>query len=102
MERMFTPLLVGLMHWPAPMKKKGGADKEWDWRDTWKSMENLFKAHPDKLKAIGVSNFSVEFLEELFKISTVVPAANQVELHPYVMLAICIVVVTELICLRGR
>lgn len=49
-------------------------------------MEALYKAHPDKLKAIGVSNFSVEFLERLLAIAEVVPAVNQVEMHPCVCL----------------
>lgn len=30
-----------------------GPDLEHDWLDTWKSMEKLYEAHPDKLKAIG-------------------------------------------------
>ncbi|KAJ7741446.1 Aldo keto reductase [Mycena maculata] len=73
-----------LMHWPAPMTKGEPplADKTHDWLDTWKEMEKLFQAHPDKLKAIGVSNFSVEFLERLLAVATVVPAVNQIELHP--------------------
>jgi len=73
-----------LMHWPAPMTKgePAFADKTHDWLDTWKSMEALYKAHPDKLKAIGVSNFSVEFLERLLAVAEVVPAVNQIEMHP--------------------
>ncbi|KAJ6612644.1 Aldo keto reductase [Mycena sp. CBHHK59/15] len=71
-----------LMHWPAPMTKEMKADKTHDWLDTWKSMEKLYKAHPDKLKAIGVSNFSEEFLERLLAVAEVVPAVNQIELHP--------------------
>jgi len=34
-------------------------------------------------KSIGVSNYGVHHLEELFKHSPVKPAVNQVELHPY-------------------
>jgi len=73
-----------LMHWPAPMTEdsNGKADKSLDWLDTWKTMEQLYLAHPDKLKAIGVSNFSVEFTERLLKEAKVTPAVNQVELHP--------------------
>jgi glycerol 2-dehydrogenase (NADP+) len=44
------------MHWPAPMTSDGDdgmADRTIDWLDTWKTMETLYKAHPDKLKAIG-------------------------------------------------
>ena len=93
------------MHWPAPMTKSSeGPDRSLDWIDTWKSMEKLYKENPNKLKAIGiinlatlrwgehlilstgVSNFSVEFLERLLKVATVVPAVNQIELHPLVIL----------------
>ncbi|KAF5379086.1 hypothetical protein D9615_005917 [Tricholomella constricta] len=72
-----------LMHWPAPMTPGSkGPVQGIDWLNTWKSMEKLYKAHPEKLKAIGVSNFSVEFLERLLANSEIVPAVNQVELHP--------------------
>ena len=83
LKALDTPYLdLWLMHWPCPMTKEGGPDKDRDWRDTWKDMEKVFKAHPDKLKAIGVSNFSVTYLRELLKIATVVPAVNQIESHP--------------------
>lgn len=36
-----------------------------------------------KVKAIGVSNWSIPYLEKLEKTWKVVPAVNQVELHPY-------------------
>lgn len=35
-----------------------------------------------KVKAIGVSNYSVQYLEELLPQATVIPAANQIENHP--------------------
>lgn len=82
LAQLDTPYLdLWLMHWPAPMKD-GGADKDHDWRDTWRAMEKVFKEHPEKVKAIGVSNFSVQYLAELFKFATVVPAVNQIESHP--------------------
>ncbi|PPR03655.1 hypothetical protein CVT24_007769 [Panaeolus cyanescens] len=72
-----------LMHWPAPMTQAlDGPLRETDWLDTWKAMEKVYKAHPDKVKAIGVSNFSIKFLTRLLENSEVVPAANQIELHP--------------------
>ncbi|KAG6856583.1 hypothetical protein H0H87_002789 [Tephrocybe sp. NHM501043] len=73
-----------LMHWPAPMTA-GSVDpvKTIDWLDTWKSMTKLYKEHPEKLRAIGVSNFSVKFLERLLaEPGVLVPAVNQIELHP--------------------
>ncbi|KAJ8515028.1 hypothetical protein ONZ45_g7494 [Pleurotus djamor] len=81
-----TPYLdLWLMHWPAPMKRVDGKelpDKTLDWLDAWKEMERLFLAYPEKVKAIGVSNFSIEFLERLLAVAKVVPAVNQIELHP--------------------
>ncbi|PPJ53622.1 hypothetical protein CBER1_00860 [Cercospora berteroae] len=83
-----------LVHWPVPMNANGNhplfpkledgsrdLDREWSHVSTWKSMEKLLKT--GKVKAIGVSNYSVPFLEELLKEAEVVPAANQIENHPY-------------------
>jgi diketogulonate reductase-like aldo/keto reductase len=36
-----------------------------------------------KVRAIGVSNFMVDHLTSLLENSTVVPAVNQIEVHPY-------------------
>ena len=36
-----------------------------------------------KVRAIGVSNFMVEHLTRLLDVATVVPAVNQIEVHPY-------------------
>ena len=44
------------MHWPAPMTKDWKADKTHDWLTTWKDMEAVYEKHPDKVKAIGMSN----------------------------------------------
>ncbi|EMD35639.1 hypothetical protein CERSUDRAFT_157524 [Gelatoporia subvermispora B] len=83
LKALDTPYLdLWLMHWPAPMTTDGKADKGHNWLDTWKSMEKLYQAHPDKLRAIGVSNVSKKFLDELLAIAEVVPAVNQIELHP--------------------
>lgn len=72
-----------LMHWPAPMVQDlSGPDRSIEWLDTWKTMEKIYKAHPEKVKAIGVSNFCVDWLKHLLANSEVVPAANQIELHP--------------------
>ena len=62
-----------LIHWPV-------ADKI---QETWKVLEELYKS--GKVKAIGVSNFKEHHLETLKEISTVTPAVNQVELHPYLI-----------------
>lgn len=49
--------------------------------DAYKSMEKLLPA--GKVKAIGVANFSVPFLQKLLAETSIVPAANQIENHPY-------------------
>ncbi len=49
--------------------------------DTYLEMEKLLKT--GKVKAIGVANYCVEYLKELLARVNVVPAVNQVELHPH-------------------
>ncbi len=61
-----------LIHWPGP-----NADT---FKDTWRALEKLYK--DGKVRAIGVSNFYIQHLEELLKDAEVVPAVNQVEFHP--------------------
>jgi diketogulonate reductase-like aldo/keto reductase len=48
--------------------------------ETWKAFEFLLKE--GKVKAIGVSNYTITHLTSLLKTCTVVPAVNQVEFHP--------------------
>ncbi|WP_374947943.1 aldo/keto reductase [Agreia sp.] len=49
--------------------------------EAYKALETLFAE--GKVRAIGVSNFMPEHLEKLLAETTVVPAVNQIELHPY-------------------
>ncbi|TKA71727.1 hypothetical protein B0A49_05733 [Cryomyces minteri] len=80
-----------LMHWPSPFARgdssfpKGDDGKikvgDTDYVDTYKAMEKCYKS--GKTKAIGVSNFSKAELERLLKETSIVPAAHQVELHPW-------------------
>ena len=82
LAQLDTPYLdLWLMHWPCPTKD-GKADKPRNWLDTWKDMEAIYKAQPEKVEAIGVSNVSVKYLRKLLEIATVVPAVNQIESHP--------------------
>ena len=61
-----------LVHWPAP-----GLGT---YREAWADLEQGFR---DGLaRAIGVSNFLPHHLRDLLQGSTVVPAVNQIELHP--------------------
>ncbi|UYZ14597.1 MULTISPECIES: aldo/keto reductase [Brevibacillus] len=59
-----------LVHWPVKEK----------YLETWKALEKLYRE--GYVRAIGVSNFQVHHLEELRKVSEIVPAVNQVECHP--------------------
>ncbi|TFK71570.1 Aldo/keto reductase [Pluteus cervinus] len=51
--------------------------------DSWAEVEKLLET--GKVKAVGVSNFSIKTLEQLFKTTKIVRAVNQVELHPYLV-----------------
>ncbi|EEU39691.1 uncharacterized protein NECHADRAFT_43087 [Fusarium vanettenii 77-13-4] len=83
-----------LIHWPVrlvpnetsellPVNPDGtrSIDRSWDQSETWRQMEEVYKS--GKVKAIGVANWSIPYLEELQKTWKVVPAVNQVELHPF-------------------
>lgn len=56
-------------------------DRSWDQNETWRQIEEVYKT--GMVKAIGLANWSISYLEELRKTWTVVPAVNQVELHPF-------------------
>ena len=61
-----------LIHWPAPLRDEYVA--------SWLALEEL---HQQGLaRAIGVSNFEPEHLERVLEEGRIVPAINQVELHP--------------------
>jgi diketogulonate reductase-like aldo/keto reductase len=49
--------------------------------ETWKALEDMQKE--GKLKSIGVSNFGIPHLQKLMETARVMPAANQIELHPW-------------------
>jgi 2,5-diketo-D-gluconate reductase A len=64
-----------LIHWPLPTLYDG------DFVSTWRVLEE-FKAD-GRARSIGVSNFQVGHLQRLNDEAEVVPAVNQIELHPY-------------------
>jgi 2,5-diketo-D-gluconate reductase A len=66
-----------LIHWPLPTLYDG------DYVSTWKTLEEFQRE--GRSTSIGVSNFEVEHLERLAAESDVVPAVNQIELHPYLL-----------------
>ncbi|MDQ2749707.1 MAG: aldo/keto reductase [Pseudonocardiales bacterium] len=62
-----------LIHWPLPAQDR--------YVDTWRAFEKLQR--DGVVRTIGVSNFQPAHLQRLFDETDVVPAINQVELHPY-------------------
>jgi 2,5-diketo-D-gluconate reductase A len=52
-----------------------------DVKGSWMAMEDLYKE--GKIKAIGVSNFEANHLEELMAYATIKPAVNQIETHAF-------------------
>lgn len=64
-----------LIHWPLPTLYGG------DFVSTWKTLEEF---HRDgRARSVGVSNFQIDHLERLVAESDLVPAVNQIEVHPY-------------------
>jgi methylglyoxal/glyoxal reductase len=59
-----------LIHWPVKAK----------YLDTWRALLKLY--NEKRVRAIGVSNFPISHLKNILEISDVIPAVNQVELHP--------------------
>lgn len=62
-----------LIHWPCPEKDL--------FIPTYNALETLY--HAGRVRAIGVSNFEPAHLHRLLDATEVVPAVNQVELHPW-------------------
>ncbi|MGA4838670.1 aldo/keto reductase [Streptomyces sp. G45] len=62
-----------LIHWPMPDNDR--------YIDTYKAFEKILA--DGRAKAIGVSNFLPEHLERLIDATSVIPAVNQIELHPH-------------------
>jgi 2,5-diketo-D-gluconate reductase A len=62
-----------LVHWPLP-----GVG---DYVETWKAMEKMYES--GRVRAIGVSNFQPHHLRNILGETSVTPAVNQVEAHPY-------------------
>ena len=69
----FDYLDLFLIHWPLPAVG--------DFVETWNVLEEIYRS--GRVRAIGVSNFKPHHLERLTAGSSVVPAVNQIEIHPY-------------------
>jgi 2,5-diketo-D-gluconate reductase A len=64
-----------LIHWPLPTLYDG------DLVSTWLTLEEFYRQ--GGARSIGVSNFQVSHLRRLVQEGEVVPAVNQIEVHPY-------------------
>jgi 2,5-diketo-D-gluconate reductase A len=62
-----------LIHWPLPTVS--------NFVETWKAMEDFYRS--GRAKSIGVSNFQPQHLRRLHAETTITPAVNQIEVHPY-------------------
>ncbi|HRN24984.1 MAG TPA: aldo/keto reductase [Ignavibacteriaceae bacterium] len=60
-----------LIHWPVKDKRK----------DSWKALEKIYES--GYCKSIGVSNYMISHLNELFSYANIIPVINQVEFSPY-------------------
>ena len=69
----FDYLDLFLIHWPLPAVG--------DFVETWKTPEEIYRS--GRVRAIGVSNFQTHHIERLAAEATIVPAVNQIEIHPY-------------------
>jgi diketogulonate reductase-like aldo/keto reductase len=73
LERLGTDFVdLYLIHWPTPARDL--------YVETWLALEEAYA--DGRVKAIGVSNFQSHHLRRLQAEATVLPAVNQVELHP--------------------
>jgi 2,5-diketo-D-gluconate reductase A len=69
----FDYLDLYLIHWPVPSQDR--------YVETWKAFESLYSE--GRVRSIGVSNFQPAHLQRLFDETDIVPAINQIELHPW-------------------
>lgn len=63
-----------LVHWPVKTKRK----------ETWKALEYLY--NNKQVRAIGIANYLMPFLNELETYSNITPAVNQLEFTPWLFL----------------
>ncbi|MFD9569083.1 aldo/keto reductase [Streptomyces sp. NPDC059982] len=69
----FDHLDLFLVHWPLPARR--------DVVEIWRAMEEIYRS--GRAKAVGVSNFQPRHLSRLLEGGLLVPAVNQIEVHPY-------------------
>ena len=64
-----------LIHWPLPTLYDG------DYVSTWRTLTEFVT--DGRARAVGVSNFQPDHLDRIVAETGVVPAVNQIEVHPY-------------------
>jgi 2,5-diketo-D-gluconate reductase A len=64
-----------LIHWPLPTKYDG------DFVSTWNTLQEFYR--DGRARSIGVSNFQPRHVRRLLEESEIRPAADQIEVHPY-------------------
>ena len=64
-----------LIHWPLPTQYDG------DFVSTWQAVSALVT--DGAVKSVGVSNFQPDHLDRIIDETGVIPAVNQIEVHPY-------------------
>jgi 2,5-diketo-D-gluconate reductase A len=64
-----------LIHWPLPTRYDG------DYVSTWNTLEEFYRE--GRARSIGVSNFQPHHLRRLHQECEINPAANQIEVNPY-------------------
>ena len=73
LERLGTDYLDSyLLHWPVD-----------GFKEAWEELEKLYDE--GRIKVIGVSNFNISHLEELYRSARIQPMINQIESHPYLV-----------------
>jgi len=60
-----------LIHWPVSGLRN----------DTWRALEKIYENN--RVKAIGVSNFTIRHIDELLSKTSVIPMVNQIEFSPF-------------------
>jgi 2,5-diketo-D-gluconate reductase A len=64
-----------LIHWPLPTRYGG------DYVSTWRTLTEL--REDGRARSVGVSNFEPAHLQTIIDATGVVPAVNQIEVHPF-------------------
>jgi len=91
-DRILTSLQTNyvdllLIHWPglfgaSALPCKQGQSTWTECRiQTWRALETIF--NQGQVRAIGVSNYEVNHLLEIFNLNSTIPSVNQFEYHPY-------------------